>query len=476
MSSLRQRLASFKATPRIYLFFPAIVIKLVASAVSAVGFVEESGLYYLIGMLLWFVWCGLLWLIALPRTDDCLRRFQKPLRTTALVLMAVLAVFGLLELSGAFTTGLDDIGVDVFGPNSRELLGALNHSFAYNDATALCHQAVDNMLDGLNPYAAANIVLASQRFGNPFDKTTPLRVGRFADDFPYPSMAEMDAVWDEALQNPDHIPPEIESRLAYPAACFLLPLPFLALGVGDLRLVYLLLLLAALAVVVAKAPGQLRWWLLGGIVVSLEVWNSIASGETGILFVPFLLLAWVLVRRKLWLAALCLGLATATKQVAWFFAPFFLVLVLRNEGFRRAALAAALAGAVFLALNLPFIIQEPGLWLSSVLAPMGSNIFPLGVGLVSLVAGGYWHMDNPALFTAMEALVGLAGLVWYYFNCRRAPHSGLAMAALPLLFAWRSLWSYFFYFDLIMFAAIILNEYGAMKSEEAAAVSLTARG
>jgi hypothetical protein len=63
----------------------------------------------------------------------------------------------------------------------------------------------------------------------------------------------------------------------------------------------------------------------------------------------------------------------------------------------------------------------------------------------------------------MEIIVGLACLTWYYFNCRRAPHAGLVLAVLPLFFAWRSLWSYFFYFDLIMFAAIILNEYGADK-------------
>jgi hypothetical protein len=119
MSSLRQSLAGFKATPRIYLFFPAVVLKLVASAISAVGFVEQNGPYYLIGMALWLIWLGLLWLIAMPSTDSLLRRFQRPLRTVALVLIAVLLVFGLLELSGIFTTGLGDIGVDIIGPNSR---------------------------------------------------------------------------------------------------------------------------------------------------------------------------------------------------------------------------------------------------------------------------------------------------------------------------------------------------------------------
>ncbi len=95
-------------------------------------------------------------------------------------------------------------------------------------------------------------------------------MGRFANDFPYPTMTELDTVWNEARQNPNHIPPEIESRLAYPAGCFLIPLPFIAMGISDLRLIYVLLLLPALAVAVAKAPGQLRWWLLAGILVSLD--------------------------------------------------------------------------------------------------------------------------------------------------------------------------------------------------------------
>jgi len=167
------------------------------------------------------------------------------------------------------------------------------------------------------------------------------------------------------------------------------------------------------------------------------------------------------VRRKLWVAALCLGLAAATKQIAWFFVPFFLVLVLRTMGWKKAAQAAGVAGGVFLTLNAPFIIIDAPLWFSSVLAPVGGHLFPLGTGLVALVVGGFWHLDSPLFFSVVEAMVGLGCLAWYYVNCKGAPHTALVLAAVPLFFAWRSLWAYFFYLDVILLAAVVLNEYGA---------------
>jgi hypothetical protein len=56
-------------------------------------------------------------------------------------------------------------------------------------------------------------------------------------------------------------------------------------------------------------------------------------------------------------------------------------------------------------------------------------------------------------------------IVWYYFNCRRYPDTALVLSVLPLFFAWRSLWGYFFYFDIIMLAAILINEYGKSTPE-----------
>jgi hypothetical protein len=51
------------------------------------------------------------------------------------------------------------------------------------------------------------------------------------------------------------------------------------------------------------------------------------------------------------------------------------------------------------------------------------------------------------------------GLAWYFVNCRKYPHTGPILAFFPLFFAWRSLWSYFFYIDIIVLAAVMIDEY-----------------
>jgi hypothetical protein len=39
-----------------------------------------------------------------------------------------------------------------------------------------------------------------------------------------------------------------------------------------------------------------------------------------------------------------------------------------------------------------------------------------------------------------------------------------------LFFAWRSLWPYFFYFDIIILAAVLTDEYGSKSSQQLAQV------
>ncbi len=44
------------------------------------------------------------------------------------------------------------------------------------------------------------------------------------------------------------------------------------------------------------------------------------------------------------------------------------------------------------------------------------------------------------------------------------PHTALVLSVFPLFFAWRSLWGYFFYVDIILLAAVLVNEYGKTKA------------
>jgi hypothetical protein len=373
---------------------------------------------------------------------------------------------GLVLLVLLTSVGLGVLQVERLGERPEELVTSFENVFAYNDATALCHQATENLIDGYNPYAKANVVTAILQFNGAYDKLTPLREGSFADAFPYPEPEALEQVWLEASANPEQVPVELESKLGYPAGCFLLPAPFILSGIGDIRIIYLILILVALAYVVWKIPGNLRLLFIAAVAISLEIWNSIAAGETGSLYFPFLLLAWILPRKHLWLSAVFMGVAAATKQVAWFFMPFYLILIWRTMNIKRMLSVLAVVAAVFAAFNAPFIISNPGLWLTSLIAPMTDNLFPLGVGIISLVSGGFLDIQSPLIFSILELAVSILAVVWYFRNCRRYPNSGPLLAMLPLFFAWRSLWPYFFYTDIIILAAIMIDEYGAKSSEQ----------
>lgn len=138
-----------------------------------------------------------------------------------------------------------------------------------------------------------------------------------------------------------------------------------------------------------------------------------------------------------------MGVAIATKQVAWFYMLFYLVLLIKIFDWKKAGTALLISGGVFLAFNGVFIVQDPALWLHSLLAPMADKLFPLGVGPVTLVINGYITTRSTAIFGAMEIAALLAGLGWYWRNCRRFPSTGIILSVVPLFFTWRSSWWYF---------------------------------
>lgn len=75
-----------------------------------------------------------------------------------------------------------------------------------------------------------------------------------------------------------------------------------------------------------------------------------------------------------------MGVAIATKQVAWFYMLFYLVLLIKIFDWKKAGTALLISGGVFLAFNGVFIVQDPALWLHSLLAPMADKLFPWALG------------------------------------------------------------------------------------------------
>ena len=170
--------------------------------------------------------------------------------------------------------------------------------------------------------------------------------------------------------------------------------------------------------------------------------SAALGGDLDLWYVLLLVVAWLL-REKRWRSALFLGLALASKQIAWFFVPFYLILIWRQHSLREGVLRLTIAGSVALAVNLPFIIWNPGAWLAGVLAPMADPMFPLGVGLVNLSSSHLLPYLPNWLYLALEAGAMAAVLAYYWRICRACPEAAMFLAVVPLFLAWRSLPSYF---------------------------------
>jgi hypothetical protein len=442
--------------PRVWLFFVALLLTLCGSALS--GLTHFLGIPWLvsIGTIIWLIWFAAIFALAVPATDRKLGRVVRRLKPVAKTIMIVVAVFAAVEVIGLGVIYISHWRGDN-AITASSLSKSVLHSFEPADAMALTQQAAQNLLDGRNPYTSANIITALGSSPDAFDKVTPLDRGSFSDVFPYPDSEQLEQLWDSAIINPDQVPVELETHQNYPAGSFLLLAPFLAIGISDIRIAFILLALPALLYAAWLIKPGMRIYFVLGTALSVEIWNAVGGGDTSLICFPFLLLSWLLMRRNIWLSALCMGIAVATKQTAWFLLPFYLILILRIMGIRRALAVVGITAAIFAAFNLPFIVMDPGTWLASVAAPLRDAMFPEGVGIITLVSSGLLHVTSPMIFSILEGTAFVLSIAWYYRNCRRYPDTALALALLPLFFAWRSMWNYFYYMDIILLAAILIG-------------------
>jgi hypothetical protein len=321
----------------------------------------------------------------------------------------------------------------------------------HNDAIALNECAARLFLAGQDPYRDLDVYTCYAVLGIGADRTTPLRQGLFARDGFYPSDSELDTVWAiESHQSQQQV--EFESKPSYPALSFVLIAPWVALG-WDTNALYILCLAAAMLLVLVRAPTGLRPFVLSGLLGAASLAAFTVSGSADLLYALPLVAAW-LWREKRW-SGLLFGVACATKQMAWFFAPFYLVAVLSRHGWRVALRRAVEAAAVFAIANLPFIVMDPKAWIAGVSAPVADPMFPRGAGLIFLTLNGLLQLWPPLVYTGLE-LAAFAVCVAVAWRTRRSsPELGMVLALLPLFFAYRSLFSYFFLLPLFAFTSLV---------------------
>jgi hypothetical protein len=341
----------------------------------------------------------------------------------------------------------------------------------HNDAIALNECAAQLLMDGRDPYATLNIFDCYNARQIGADRTTPLKRGLFANVAVYPTDDQLDAAWAQR-QSGGNV--EFVTRPSYPALSFLLLVPFVALGI-DTNYVYLLCLLAAMAIIVWRAPAGLRPFVLTGVLGASCLVAFTVGGSADLLYALPLVIAWIWRDRRA--GPIAFGIAAAIKQIAWFIAPFYLISVTTTLGWRAAARQAAIAATIFVVTNLPFVLWHPADWVAGILTPLAEPMFARGAGLVFLSTNGGLALLPSTLYLAMEAAAMLVCLAVAWRTRRTSPEMGIALALIPLYFAWRSLFSYFFLIPLFAFAALVrmpLGDLTPQRAQDAGALTLFA--
>ncbi len=248
------------------------------------------------------------------------------------------------------------------------------------------------------------------------------------------------------------------TSLSYPAGSFLLQVPAMALGfhheIVDWMDLYAWLITGVLLFVLI--PASVRW--LAALLILTPVFvQMFSAGGTDAAFVPFLVLAvWRWDRFYLgrsagvarWIGPIALGFACSIKQTPWFCLPFLVVglfIEARNTGRRPVQLVMrylAIVVAVFVVVNIPFIVWQPTAWARGTFLPFTDPLVADGQGLVTLVLHGVARGASLPMLTFAGVLVFIALMASFVVWYPQMKRIWMILLPLTLFVATRSLSSY----------------------------------
>jgi len=264
---------------------------------------------------------------------------------------------------------------------------------------------------------------------------------------------------------------------------FLFSAPFYllgqAMGFYDQRLIYLLLLAIALALAPRLTDDpRARLALVAVLGLNPLMALDVVFGQNDVFvlsWIIFSLVSWLAWRRSVqagaarsgWLilSALLFGLACASKPTAWFFAPFYGLLLISDQAqlaedgwlglvrsIPKIVLRALPALAVFGLLLLPYILWDPAAFYDDVWrwsSGQGETGYQIwGWGFSNFVLALGWVPDRFAQwpFWLTEVLVAVPLLLWFVWRQQRV--NTLVNGA----------WHYGFFLLAFFYASRFLNE------------------
>ena len=325
---------------------------------------------------------------------------------------AALAIAAALLARGRWSALVAPLAVATYVLAAAVLIAATPY---HSDAVVAAHAGAERVLAGRHPYDGFDLVAELARFDLPATYATPLDDGT-----------------------------RLRS-LQYPALTFLVPAPFVAAGLGDLRVLYLAEALLLFGLTYLSVSAALRPIALACCLGNAVVLAQFVDAGVDPLWAVFALAAWLARRSRL--SALFLGLSIATRQQAWLVAPFVLMWVAGRAGGREAVLRGAAALALALLIHAPFLATAPLAVIRGVTDPALLPLEPWGIGPAKLATDGIGPLLPRAAYLAAAAAAYV--LLLLAFAARRA-RGALVLPLLPLWIAWRALQSYFAFLPLFL--------------------------
>jgi hypothetical protein len=344
-----------------------------------------------------------------------------------------------------------------------------NNNVYSTDVISLTRYNVSLVQRGRNPYVSDAFYADALR-AYPAANPTPLRRGAFGDGMVYPTDKRIAAVTHQYVTDPSSVGGAYDPRTlhSYPALSFLLYVPAVYAGVGNIEIINILIWAGLLIWLARLAPAVLRRWTFLTVFSLAPVLIYSVILDTEVIILAFLLPAWHF-RSRPYLSATLLGLACAYKQYAWFFVPVFAIMYVQDFGWLDTLKRGFILLASFLLPNLPFILMSPGPWLTSLFLPMSDPLFPLGIGAVALSVGHLVPYAPTWIYAALEG-ASLVGVMYCVARFRHTLGDAvLLLAIVPLFFAFRSSTDYFT-------IAPLLAMYAINQRAKATAHELPARG
>jgi len=251
-----------------------------------------------------------------------------------------------------------------------------------------------------------------------------------------------------------------EFHLNYPALNFLSLIPMYLAGLHDLRDGVMVFHVVSVLAIFSLVPSRLKALSLAPFAFGFPL--AIGYSWTDSIWAFFVLLTAVFWYRNKGLSLVSLGLAAATKQIAFVAAPFLLIRLWNEEDgskLRGLVKGSGLMAAGFLVPNVPFIIASPSSWWAGTIGPYLPSKTPLipgGIGL-SEILPDVGFLISPVFFSVLTVIIVVSCLVALALSFNRLNRFIWAMPALVLFFYPRSLpnyivyWAFPFFFEWFKF-------------------------